>query len=364
MKRSTLIPLLVGTAITAFVLARWTSRDEAQPVAESATNSPRRASARTSASDRHQEPPAKEIGKYPPAFKGMTEKQAVDLTSEERMALLAQGILLSDWGNQASVLCGLIRGLHKNELSEATKMLQQGRQSGNGQPEVIWQTLWQQWGRLDPETAFTDFGKISTGESTDCARNVMEGWLEANADRALEWAQTPKSSPEEGAAAALAISRNANGDPKQLVAAMRKLPADGATAKACLDDYFDLSSLAPESPSAAEIYDQLDPELRPTAWSVAAKRLSLGEASAAKDWFTAHAADPGRNYASMTRFFFSQANDDAAGTLKWVTQLPYDASRDGQHPAARVIEAWRYNDPAAAKAWLATQPTDSPWVSQ
>ena len=361
MKRSTLLLLAAGTAVTAFSLAHWTRGEAVSPAGVSAPAA-RRALVRVSPGRGNEESPAREIGKYPPACKGLSAKQAALLTSKERMELLAQGALVSDWGNQSAILCGLISGLNKEELSEASKILSDTRQLGNGQPEVVLQSLWQQWGRLDPEGALVHFEEISGNESDNCARNVMAGWLETHADGALEWAQTPKASRLEAVAAALAISRNADGDPKQLVAAMLKLPADGATTKACLDDYFDLASLTKESPSAPEIYDQLAPALRPAAWSVAAKRLTLGDPALAKAWFIKHAADPGRDYASMVRLLYSQAKEDPAGTVKWVTQLPYDAASDKGHPAAGLIRTWRYRDPAAAEAWLKTQPADAPWI--
>ena len=176
MKPSTLIPLLVATAVTAFALARWTGPD-AGTITEQPDASPRRALARAGAGQRTPESPAREIGKYPEAFKGMTAKKAAALSSGERMALLEQGVLLVDWGNQAAVLCGLIGGLHKNELADATKILLDALQTGNGQPDVVWQSLWQQWGRLDPEGAFSRFADFNPGDSDNCARNIMSGWL-------------------------------------------------------------------------------------------------------------------------------------------------------------------------------------------
>lgn len=363
MKRSTLLLLAACTAVTAFSFAHRTRREVVSPT-DAAAPAARRASVRSSPGRDSGVSPAKEIGKYPPACKGLSAEQASLLTSKERMELLAQGVLVSDWGNQAALLCGLVSGLNKDELSEASKILSDARQLGNGQPQVVWQSLWQQWGRLDPEAAFIHFAENSDDEPNDCARNVMAGWLETHADQALEWAQKPKTSRLEAVAAALAISRNANGDPKQLVAAMLKLPADGATTKACLDDYFDIASLTKESPSVPEIYDQLAPSLRPAAWSVTAKRLTLGDSATAKAWLSQHAADPGRDYGSMARLIYSQANEDPAGTAKWATQLPYDSASDGPHPAARVIQTWRQRDPAAAEAWLKSQPPNAPWITR
>ncbi|MES2437863.1 MAG: hypothetical protein V4584_02265 [Verrucomicrobiota bacterium] len=361
MKRSTLLILALGTAVTAFSLARW-SRPAAVSSTHAAAPPARPALARVSPVRDTTPPPAKEIGKYPPACKGVTTEQALQLTSQERMAMLARGALVSDWGNQAALLCGLISGLTSDELAEATKILTDARQLGNGQPAVVWQSLWQQWGRLDPQAAFARFAETEGDETNDCARNLMQGWLETRADGALAWAQTPKNTRLEAVAAALAISRDANGDPKQLAAALLKLPADGATAQAGLDDYFDLASLTPDSPSPAEIYAQLDPSLRPAAWSVAAKRLTLGDPALVKSWLTTHAADPGRDYQSTARFISSQAYQDPAATARWAAQLPYDAARDSVHPAARAFLMWRQSDPAAAEAWLKTQPADAPWI--
>jgi hypothetical protein len=59
-------------------------------------------------------------------------------------------------------------------------------------------------------------------------------------------------------AAALAITRNANGDPKRMEASILALPTDAPehdlTRTACLQDYFDLASMSAQGQGAAETW--------------------------------------------------------------------------------------------------------------
>lgn len=289
---------------------------------------------------------------------GISPEQAARLTSQERMELLASGGSVYLTGNQTAVLCGLISSLHKDEMHEAMKILGGIQDRGNGINQEVWDTFWKQWGRVDPAGCLVDFGENAVSKNPGDARNVMKGWLEMNADAALAWANQPHSSPLEADAAATAISYNANGDLKQLEAAILKLPADGATRKACIESYFDLATISGDGQSAATTYEKIPEALRPAAWSVAARQMSYGDLAGAKEWITAHVGDPGHDYEAVRDLVQSLSHEDPATTARWAIQLPYSAATDGIHPCTIAMLNWHRRDPAAATAWLKSQPQE------
>ncbi|RYD24476.1 MAG: hypothetical protein EOP87_26050 [Verrucomicrobiaceae bacterium] len=192
----------------------------------------------------------------------------------------------------------------------------------------------------------------------------MTGWLQTDADAALAWAWKPGKSPLESAAAALAISSSVNGDLKQLESAILKLPGGEGTARACMEDYFDLATLSGDDRTAAGVYETIRPELRPAAWGVAAKRIGYGDSAEAKDWVTRHAHDPGRSYTDITDLFNSLAYADPVATVRWASQLPYSPETDHIHPAYHPLMGWRRRDPQAADEWIKSQPADAKWLEQ
>lgn len=289
---------------------------------------------------------------------GMSPEQAARLTSKERMELLASGGSVYLTGNQTAVLCGLISSLHKDEMTAAMKILGGIQDRGNGINQEVWDTFWKQWGRVDPAGCLVDFGENAVSKNPGDARNVMKGWLEINADAALAWANQPHSAPLEADAAATAITYNANGDLKQLQAAILKLPADGATRKACIESYFDLATITGDGQSAATTYEKIPAALRPAAWSVAVRQMSYGDPAGAKAWLTGHAADPGHNYEAVGDLIQTLSHEDPAATAQWAIQLPYSAAIDGMHPATMAVANWHDRDPTAATAWLKTQPQE------
>ena len=301
------------------------------------------------------------MGKYAACSQEFSARNAARLSSQERLELLANGALVGDYGNQEAMLCGLISVLTKEEIQAATEILGGIQDQGNRQAPEVWKSLWQQWGRLDPEGGLAHFGPDAGGKSPTDARNMMTGWLEMDAAAALAWAQKSGKAPLEAAAAALAISKSANGNLKQLESAILKFPEADATAKACLDDYFDLASLAGKDQTAAAIYERISPSLRPAAWSAAARRIGYGSSAEAKAWLTEHAGDPGRNYGEIGELFQTLTYEDPAGTTRWAAQLPYSATTDRVHPAVMPVASWLERDPEAASAWLETQPLDAPW---
>lgn len=372
MKLSTTLALTVCAGVVAYVAGQRTHREA---IPEAAVSESRRPASLTrpvparGSRDAVAAEAVRALGKYASCSKEFSAENAARLTSKERLELLANGALVSDYGNQAAMLCGLISVLTKEEIGEAMNILGGIQDQGNRQSQVVWDSFWKQWGRVDPEVCLADFGENAVSKSPTDSRNVMTGWLEIDADAALAWARKPGKAPLEATAAALAISRSANGDLKQFETAILKLPADGATAKACLEDYFDLASLAGKDQTAATIYQQIPAELRPAAWTVAAKRIGYGDPATAKAWLTAHAADPGQDYDAISDLFNSLMHEDPAGTARWAAQLPAepgsDQIRGGRipiHPGFQAVRNWMQKEPAAAEAWLKTQPPDAPWV--
>lgn len=222
-------------------------------------------------------------------------------------------------------------------------------------------TLWKHWGRVDPVECVKYINETSGTKSRTDARHVMEGWLEANPEAALAWARDAKNTRLDGAAAAMAMTWNAGGDLKQLEEAILARPPGDMAAKDCLWDYFDLSSLATDSPTAAQVYEKLPPALQDSAWSVTLQRLTYTDLQAGKDWLEQHAGDPGHNYHETQRLVFGLSRQDAEGTAKWAARLPV-TDAPGPHPAAIAIGQWLRSDPPVAKAWIATLPADSPWA--
>jgi hypothetical protein len=207
------------------------------------------------------------------------------------------------------------------------------------------------------------FAANSGTKTRSDARFLMEGWLEMDPDAALAWARQPKESRLDSAAAAMAITWDSGGDPKRLQAELLSMPTDSPVIRECLLDYFDLASLDKDSPSAAEIHDNLPPALQQAAWSVTLQRLTYTKPEAAKDWLEKHAGDPGQDYNDAGRLVEELCRRDIAGTAKWAAGLP-PPQGPYRHPAEQAINIWLRADREAASAWLATLPADSPWASK
>ncbi len=295
----------------------------------------------------------------------LTVEEARLLTSEQRMAFLTQGAMSWNSSNQSTLLSGVIAALTKEEIGPATDILGGVQDRGNYQTQEVWDALWTQWGRVDPAKALGFFAKDNSGKSASDARNMMTGWLEADPVAAFAWAKQPKQSNLEAAAAALAITRNANGDPKRMEATILALPADDLTRTACLQDYFDLASMAGEGQGAAVTYDQLSPTLRAAGWPVAIQRLTYQDPQAAARWLESHAGDPGRDYRLAHRLVADLVPSDPAGTMAWAVTLPglTDDSPSHQiHPAEVAASTWLEIDPIAAQAWLKSHAATVPSV--
>lgn len=363
MKSSTALVLTVCAGVAAYVAGQWSQRETTPGGVAAETGRPASlARPLPPRGSRDGATAVRALGKYASCSKEYSAGNAARLTSEQRLELLANGAWAGDYGNQEAMLCGLISVLTREEIRQAADILGSIQDQGNSQAPEVWKSLWQQWGRLDPEGCLKFFGPDAVAKSPVDARNVMTGWLEVNADAALAWARKPGKSPLEAAAAALAISRSVNGDLKQLETAILKLPEGEETSKVCLEDYFDLATLAGDDQTAATVYDGLPSELRPAAWAVAAKRIGYADSATAKAWVTQHASDPGRNYGGISDLFSTLMHEDPAGTVRWAAQLPYSAESDPVHPAFYPVLRWEQSDPVAAAEWLKTQPPDAKWI--
>ncbi|RYD68733.1 MAG: hypothetical protein EOP83_00070 [Verrucomicrobiaceae bacterium] len=322
----------------------------------------------------------------------LTVEEARALTSEERMALITRGGMSWNSGNQIALMDGVIAALTKDEIGPATEILGGIQNRGNFQTQEVWNALWTQWGRVNPTKALEFFADDHSGKSKSDARHMMTGWLEADPLAAFAWAKQPKRSDLEAAAAALAITRNANGDPKRMEASILALPADNPvdgtlilqgspratdfvaqpgynqTRSACLQDYFDLVSMVGDGQDAAKTYDQLPPALQSSGWSVALQRMILQDPQVAAEWLTTHASDPGYDNPLTLSLAVDMANQDPGAAMAWATKMPgLNESGPGTgkiHPAQAALGTWLNDDPEAASAWLRSNAADAAWAKE
>ena len=290
----------------------------------------------------------------------LTVEEARALTSEERMAMITRGGMSWNSGNQLALMSGVIAALTQDEIGPATEILGGIQDRGNFQTQEVWSALWTQWGRVNPTKALEFFAQENSGKSKSDARNMMTGWLETDPQEAFAWAKQPKSSNLEAMAAALAITWNANGDPKRMEASILSLPADSPeyemTRAACLQDYYDLVSMSGQGQGAAETYDQLPAALRSTAWPVTLERMILQDPQAAAEWVTSHISDPGRDYGLTISLASQMASSDPVAAIAWATRLP------GEDPVHSAFGTWMQQDSEAALAWLRANAADAPWA--
>lgn len=353
--------LLLGTIgmIAAFLVGRWTA-----PESGSGDSKPSSVPAvSTNPRQRNENMPvsARSVAERSAGMNRYSEQTARRMTSEQRLELLGKGALVYDGGKQAEMLCGVINALTKEEMQTAMDLLAQAQDGGNACAQIVWDTLWKQWGRVDPVECIKYLNATPDSKSRSDARHVMEGWLETDPDAAIAWAKDAKNTRLDAAAAAMAMTWHSGGDLKQLGEAILTRPAGDKAAKDCMWDYFDLASLSKDSPTAGQIYDNLPPGLKEAAWPVTLQRLAYTDPQAAKDWLQQHSGEPGHSYLEAGRLVYDLSRKDPEGTAKWAAGLPIVLGQ-GQHPASIAISRWMQSDPQAAKAWLATLPQDSPWA--
>lgn len=291
-----------------------------------------------------------------------TVEKAAALTPEERIVLLKKAASLADPGKQADILCGLISAMSGGELLETTTVLMRAQQRGNEWSQAVWNTLWTQWGTMAPQACLelsAKGGGLNTGEDYRC---MMTGWMSTDPQAAIAWAKQQDRDSRASAAAAIAITRSANGDLGKMETIIATLSPGGETTKACLHDYFDIALAADGHASLSGIYEKISPSLRTAAWPVVMQRLAYTDPQQAADWLTKHADDPGCNYGTASRLVDGMAMIDPEKTAKWASALPVNRQslQTGPHPALIAFHRWRSADPSAAGAWLETQPPDSP----
>ncbi len=359
MKPSHYLALGVLAVAAAFLAGRWTAPGESK-VGFPAENG-MQTSNRTRERIEPRPTALKSAAERSAGMNRYSEQTARRMTSKQRLDLLGKGALVYDGGKQAEMLCGVINALTKEEMQTAMDLLAQAQDGGNACAQIVWDTLWKQWGRVDPVACIKYLNATPNSKSRSDARHVMEGWLETDADAALAWAKDAKNTRLDAAAAAMAMTWNSGGDLKQLGEAILSRPPGDKAARDCMWDYFDLASLSKDSPTAGRIYDDLPPGLKEAAWPVTLQRLTYTDPQSAKDWLQQHANEPGHSYLEAGRLVYDLSRKDPEGTAKWAAGLPIVLGQD-QHPASIAISRWMQSDPQAAKAWLATLPQDSPWA--
>jgi len=367
MKISTTLVLTATAGIVAFLFGRLNSGGNtvaASGVEERASNRPRPGASRTTKDGKIQTIPEKIT-----SCTGITAEEARLLTSGERMEMLANGGLVYNSGNQQAVLIGLIGGLTKDEIQKAGDTLGAIQDRGNSLTQQVWDAFWKQWGRVDPARCLSFFGPGAVSKSSADARNVMSGWLETDPAGAYAWARGRKESSLEDAAAALAITSAAGGNLKQMRSDIAALPAESASIRhRCLQDYFDSALLSGAGSTVDSVYEELPESLRQAAWPVALRRMTMEDPKNAASWFEKNLDPSGWNSTATIGLADQLANDDPAGTTRWLVSLPGAsealAQGVGGHPLSNAFIKWRERDPVAASQWLDGQPAGAAWVTR
>jgi hypothetical protein len=306
----------------------------------------------------------------------MSVEKASKLTPEERIALLKKAAVLADPEKQADILVGLISAMTQDELLESTRSLLDAQRKGNAWSQEVWNALWTQWGRVNPEAclALSKTGERYPGwnglnglNTYNDYRCLMAGWLEVRPEDAMAWAKQPKDNVREAMGSAFAITSGANGDLKLMESSILENAGDDLTRKACFRDYFDLAASTGEKLSAGAIYEQIDPKLRSAAWPEAMERLTTANPEEAASWYEKHRNDQGHDYQLAAGLIFKKFEKDPASTAKWAAGLGgIEGGPDGTtfYPALVAFSLWMRRDNDAANAWLQTQPSDTPWIRQ
>lgn len=365
MKTSLSLLFIALVCIAAFLMGRGNFGGPAHPVASEVNT-------RTTSSQSAAAPIAniKSVVKTRISTDVVTTATAGKMTPAERVALLKKAALLADTGKQSDILCGLISAMTQEELVESTQALLDAQMNGNSWSQEVWNSLWTQWGRVGA-VACLELSQQSSGGKTwngfkglntyNDYRCLMAGWLETHPEEAMAWAKLDKLDNGSAAGAAYAITSSAQGDLKQMETAILGIAGNKLTARACFEDYFDLAATSADKPSPALIYDRLPPALRSAAWPTVAERLSQGDPRAAATWLESHANDPGYEPRAAYGLIQRISGKNPEEAVQMAISLP--ASAGGMQPAVEMVRGWLEKDPAAANAWLKTQPANSAWVA-
>ncbi|WP_193213101.1 hypothetical protein [Luteolibacter marinus] len=218
----------------------------------------------------------KDSGKIAAFYNGPTAEEARLLTSAERMDLIASGAQIYNSSNQIAFLTGVIGALTADEIPRALESLGGMQDRGNGITQQVWDSLWRQWGRVDPEGGLRRFGPGTSFTNHADARNMMEGWLETDAAAALAWAREPKQSPMQVSAAARAITSATYGDLERMRTDIAALPEEALdTREQCLKEYFDMALLSEEDRTIASICEDLPESLQEMGRREAQRRMAM-----------------------------------------------------------------------------------------
>ncbi len=352
------LPTALGAAALAFFAGRWSvsSAPSATQPAARPTSPALPATVRSTPAPASEESAA--ARRVLATGGNLTVAQARLLTTEEKLEAVRVGALIFEGGRQTDYLLGVLQALDKDELKAAVALLGTAQGRGNFCAQSVWDTVWTQWGRVDARGILAELAVKTGGKSRTDARHIMQGWLETDPAAARAWALEPKTGTLDAAAAASLFTAEAGGDPQKLQATLLTLPAGSTVVRDALQDYFDLASLGGHDTPAA--YDQLDPALRPAAWSAAMERLTYTDPQAAVDWLVKHVNDPGRDYSRTFRLVQELAREDPEETTQWALQLP---AADGEiSPAQLSFDIWRQRNPTAAASWLRAQPPGPAWL--
>ncbi|MES2475757.1 MAG: hypothetical protein V4640_08250 [Verrucomicrobiota bacterium] len=301
--------------------------------------------------------PAREREK--PAFTTVTRDEAERLSPQQRLEWLSKAARLTDINQQADILCGLIAAMSRDELPAATQQLIAAQRAGNDSAHRVWADLWQRWGQVAPEDALKSTPGNPGPQTSNDWRNFMKGWLAADPAAAMAWAQARNPGEGHAAAVAVAITGSSSGNLKQLEKDMVKLSPDAVTTRECLHDYYDLAIVSGGKADAAEVYDNLAPELKEAAWPVTLERLGYTAPREAAQWVEDHAKDPGVDYETTQRLVYRLGNEDPAWTMDWLSRVEVDNRANGEikgPPLSWIaLSIWKGKDAAAANAWEAAQ---------
>jgi len=298
----------------------------------------------------------------------VTADKAKLLDSKERIALLKKAAFLSDPTKQEDVLCGLVSVMNRKELEETVETLRRAKGRGNRWSQEVWDTIWIQWGKQDPEACLAlakKGGALFTPE--DC-RVFMSGWMETDPEAALRWANEPGKSRQEAITAAYAITSSAKGDLVKMEAAIAGVSGNPAVISSGLHEYFDLAISTDPSKTPSVIYDGMTPALKQAAWSTVMARLSYTDPQQAAAWLEKHAGDPGGGYQQTQRLVQGMSRKDPAKAMEWASRLPVSSSTgnpiSGVHPAEIVMSQWLDSEPGDAQAWIDSRPAGHPFAKR
>ncbi len=189
MKPKHVLILMGLIAVAAFTAGRWSADGGADIKGELPVSANVPSSFRVS--DRPAARPPRE-SRVPAGRFTTTREEARRMSPTERLNRIANATSVRDGVRQAELLCQLLGELSKDEMAEAMRILGSAQDRGNPISQSVWDALWVQWGRVDPEGALADFAGYPNKPRSD-ARNMMSGWFQTDPAGALAWAREPKT---------------------------------------------------------------------------------------------------------------------------------------------------------------------------